>query len=189
MRWLANTLAILCALALMLVLWLQTGQRAEEARLVGQAQQAVRSVEQTLQLMATVYKVPSNRRGWPMSIEPAWFGDEVPRNGMLPTDHPWMEIATPDQAGLQHPPVRIAVRRDLAGLWYNPYQGVVRARVPVMVSDSESVRLYNLVNGTRLGSIFDIERPMAVPGLDHAGPMSAAEQAAAVLDPTRPIER
>jgi hypothetical protein len=42
----------------------------------------------------------------------------------------------------------------MAAFWYNPYQGILRARVPVMISDEESLSVYNRINSSSLTSIF-----------------------------------
>jgi hypothetical protein len=54
-----------------------------------------------------------------------------------------------------HPPVRLTLDDRMASFWYNPYQGVVRARVPVQVNDDAALELYNRINGCSLLSIFD----------------------------------
>jgi len=52
------------------------------------------------------------------------------------------------------PPVRMTIDGKLASFWYNPYQGIVRARVPVCVSDRKALDLYNSINGTRLSELY-----------------------------------
>ena len=47
--------------------------------------------------------------------------------------------------------------------WYNPYQGVIRTRIPPMISDQRSVELYNRLNRCSLPSIFATERPADDP--------------------------
>jgi len=89
-----------------------------------------------------------------VTIDPAWFQEAAPGNPLLDEDRPWVEVAGTSQADLLHPPVRMAVEKSIAAFWYNPYQGVVRARVPVMVSDDKATELYNRVNGTGMSSIF-----------------------------------
>jgi hypothetical protein len=56
-----------------------------------------------------------------------------------------------------------------AGYWYNPNQGIVRARVPVGISDDRALRLYNRINGTALTSIYSKEalpKPSEAPKPD-----------------------
>lgn len=126
-----------------------------------------------------------NARGWPKTVDAKWFDGFPPRNSLLPPDRPWVEIASIEQAGMRDPPVRMAVNENLAGFWYNPYLGIVRARVPVMVSDQEAVELYNRVNSRNLVSIFqqtelgDDELTAAIAAGEH-------DDDPEDLDPTKP---
>ncbi len=163
MRMLVNTIVGLCVAALLAVVWAKSSREQDEVARASGAASAIRNIQQVLSYQAAYDKAPSNSRGWPITIDPAWFGGDVPRNPLVTAQHPWIEIAPPSDAGLLHPAVRLAVSPALAGLWYNPYQGVVRARVPVMISDAKSVALYNQVNGTTLATIFQKEIPLVVP--------------------------
>lgn len=171
MRMLVNIAAALCVVAVVVPIWMQDAREAEERTRAAETVRAVRHIEQTLRAKVAFSGVTANVRGWPETIDARWFSDPsggtgsdaMPRNALVPSEHPWIEIAPPEEAGLKHPPVRLAVSPTLAGLWYNPYQGVVRARVPVQVSDAKSVALYNQINGTGLYSIFAQETPLDSP--------------------------
>jgi len=159
MRWLLDALGLAMAVALLYgVIAFQRHQDDGVADGVRAASER-RRVELEIRFRAAGRVGALNGRGWPTTIEPKWFEGTPPRNRLLPPESPWVEIATPEQAGLQDPPVRMAVNDKLAGYWYNPYLGVIKARVPVMVSDREAVELYNRINGTRLSSIFQTEVP------------------------------
>jgi hypothetical protein len=111
-------------------------------------------------------------------VDPQWFGAEPPRNGLVSPERPWVEVATPAEASLQDPPVRLTVDPKVAAFWYNPYQGVVRARVPVSISDAKSLAMYNAINGTRLTTIYGVapEEPAHEgPGPDAAATASASD--------------
>jgi len=104
----------------------------------------------------TGHAVERNDLGWPTTVNPEWFERaEAPRNLMADPEAPWVEVAGPDEHALDHPRVRMLVTGEMAGFWYNPGTGVVRARVPVMVSDEAALALYNRLNGSDLTSIFD----------------------------------
>jgi hypothetical protein len=164
--------------------------RNEEERAVGAMTETVRDFERMLRLRAATKDVELNGRGWPTTIDPGWFDEEPPRNTLVSPDRPWVEIAPPEDAGLLHPPIRIVVSTDLASFWYNPYQGVVRARVPVSISDRQALDLYNKVNGTNLESIFVVEQPAPRP--EAAEPPAAepeplpTDEDPGNLDPTLP---
>jgi hypothetical protein len=51
----------------------------------------------------------------------------------------------------------VAASRMQSRFWYNPYAGVVRARVPQGASDAAALKMYNAVNVSRLRSLFDDE--------------------------------
>jgi len=58
-----------------------------------------------------------------------------------------------------HPVNRLCDGPRTATFWYNPTTGVVRARVPHMVSDQRSLELYNYINGSQLDDLFAQTRP------------------------------
>lgn len=124
-----------------------------------QVSEDVRRFEQMLQLRAATKDVELNGRGWPLTIDPGWFGEAPPRNLLLSPDRPWVEVAQPEEAGLRDPVDRVALDDKLASFWYNPYQGVVRARVPLRINDEQTLALYNRVNATALDSIYSKVRP------------------------------
>lgn len=158
MRWLVHILAIACTVFLIVVLNLKWSREASEATQIASTISAIREIERTVRYNVEYNHLRANERGWPERIEQSWFR-ELPRNELVSSEHPWMEIATEQEAALRHPPVRMMVNHTLAGLWYNPYQGVVRARVPIQVSDQAALTLYNRVNGTNLSSLLEAETP------------------------------
>lgn len=162
MRMIVNLVGLLLAVVGALVVTMVLERRSEEDSLAARTRDALREIEQTVRLRSTMPGTGLNLRGNPLTIDPAWFEGEPPRNEMIALVHPWLEIASREQAELWHPEIRLAVQPSLAGFWYNPYRGVLRARVPVQVSDERSAELYNQVNGTSLRSIFEPEK--AGPG-------------------------
>lgn len=141
--------------------------------------------KQTLSYRAASNQTEVNVRGWPVTVDPTWFGADPPRNPLVSADRPWLEVATPGEAAFMDPPVRIAIDNSVASFWYNPYQGVVRARVPIVISDRKALELYNSVNGTRLDSIYckdlpkEPEEPVIDPATLHGPPDPSAEDIAA----------
>ncbi len=106
-----------------------------------------------IMLQAALEKVPLTQRGYPVTVEPEWFGDDRPMNYLLGETYPWVEIARSSRSDRSHPVNRIATTREVAQFWYNPYTGVVRARVPDSASDATAGRLYDQVNYSDLGAI------------------------------------
>jgi hypothetical protein len=60
--------------------------------------------------------------------------------------------------------------------WYNPYQGVIRTRVPPAISDQRSLDLYNRLNRCNLSSIFPTERDSPAPADPHADTNATVDQ-------------
>ena len=96
---------------------------------------AIAQIQSEIKVVAGTAGAELNGRGWPVTIDPAWFDGALPANAMLTGARPWLEVAAPDQANLKHPVVRQAVDVGTPAFWYNPGNGIVRARVPVMISD------------------------------------------------------
>lgn len=94
-----------------------------------------------------------NPRGWSATVVPAWFGGELPKNTLLSEDRPWLEIAPLEHADWQHPRPVFDVSGHDASFWYNPAQGIVRARVPMMPTDQRTLDAYNQINGANLPSL------------------------------------
>lgn len=132
----------------------QTGESEERFE---QGYLDLRAIQRQVQLQATLEQVPCNEHGWPVTIDTAWFKDSLPDNPLMDNDRPWMEVASPLYARLDHPLDRATADPRAAQFWYNPAKGVVRARVPVGVSDQESLTAYNRLNGVHLQSLFDDE--------------------------------
>lgn len=173
MRYFRDVLLLIVLIALGAgVVWLQQDRQREGDRVLAAGQQR-QKLEQQIKIRAATKTAELNVRGWPTTVRPDWFEDAPPTNPLLDADRPWIEIAPPEHAGLEHPPVRMTVDSRLAAFWYNPYNGSVRARVPVMVSDEAATTLYNRVNHTVLASIFQHEKP--APQLAAVAPESTPD--------------
>jgi hypothetical protein len=61
-----------------------------------------------------------------------------------------VDVASEAEAGADHPRNHMAASRSDAQFWYNPYKGMVRARVPDDMSEAAALRLYNRVNDSHL---------------------------------------
>ena len=120
---------------------------------------AIERVEREIRIRSGAEQVELNGRGWPVTIDPSWFGSEPPANALLKGARPWLEVASWDERDLEHPVIRQAVDRSIAAFWYNPGNGIVRARVGVTVSDKIAIDVYNRVNTgsiTRLVDAIDV---------------------------------
>jgi hypothetical protein len=145
---------ILAAIGLIAAVASFSSEQHKEKQALSRVSRDLDRFREALSLRAASDQGQVNARGWPITVDPTWFGSDPPRNAMVSPDRPWVEIATPEQASLKDPPVRLTLDGTVAGFWYNPYQGIVRARVPIQISDRKALELYNTVNGTRLDSIY-----------------------------------
>ncbi|MCP3904153.1 MAG: hypothetical protein GY715_11020 [Planctomycetes bacterium] len=125
-------------------------QRTEE----NLARSEVSRFQAQIHLQTTLMAEENEEARPPTTIDPAWFPDNRPTNPLLPQTHPWVEIAVTRERDLLHPEDLIAGDESVASFWYNPFNGIVRARVPHQVSDSRVLELYNLVNDANLTSVF-----------------------------------
>ncbi len=121
---------------------------------VSMTRKEVRRFQAQIMVQSALEKVPMSQRGYPLLIEPRWFGENLPRNLLLGPAYPWVEIASVDQYGRTHPARRMATDRKQAQFWYNPHSGVVRARVPDSVSDATALRLYNEINDSDVSRVY-----------------------------------
>lgn len=175
MRWLAGVVAAACVSAVGVGIGRVYQERLERAQRLDHTADAVTRLQRELAVRSATKTAACNERGYPTTVDPAWFKDGYPVNELLDDDHPWLEVAGEEEAELTHPSVRVAVKDDTPTLWYNPYLGVVRARVPVSVSDEDALAAYNKVNGSNLTSLFWKE-PVASK---HEAEKAAAAAAAA----------
>lgn len=152
---------------------------------IEQVAEAVRRFELVIKYHAATNEVELTGRGWPTTIDPAWFSADPPTNTLLSADRPWVEIATPEEADLLHPDNRIASDATVSMFWYNPYQGVIRTRVPPQISDQEALDLYNRLNRCELPSIFPTppdESHPALPAITTTPTGAPAETPAETVD-------
>ena len=109
----------------------------------------VRRFQRQLMLKAAIAQTGISNESFPETVDPTWFGENFPMNYLLSEGHPWVEIAAKSERTLAHPIDPTANEMTDAQFWYNPYLGIVRARVPADLSDAKAVELYNTINETQ----------------------------------------
>ncbi len=155
MRWLRYIMVVI-ALAGAVGAYLYHRAAAErEFQMVDSTRNAVIDLGQRMRYLKATERIALNEFGWPDVIDPKWFDGFPPRNSMVNARHPWLEVATDLEYALDHPVQRVAINEQLAGFWYNPAKGIVRARVQQTVSDEKTIDLYNRVNGVSVSELFD----------------------------------
>ena len=152
MRLVVDTLIALLLVGLLgSVLW-QQGMKHQHTTQVAHVQRALGELYDQSLFYAAMDESGTGQNRAPQYISPIWFGDDLPINILLPTSHPWLDLAPPGDMS-DHPPDPVVTRGDQAGFWYNPERRIFRARVPLGLSHVESLRLYNEVNGTSLDAL------------------------------------
>lgn len=186
MRWILDAIAVMTLVALIgaVVMHRRTGSEREAQ--IEQTINELRRLELEIKYRAVTQETELNEVGWPMTVDAGWFEGEPPRNKVVSAGRAWVEVAGAGDANLLHPTVRMTVDDNMAGFWYNPFQGIVRARVPVMVSDSDSTALYNRINSASLASLLEVERVKNTGGSTGLGKATGRVQTAEVE--TAPLE-
>ena len=142
------------------IVWHHLDKREQEVRLA--------TTKQSVETIGTVIREHRNLArieidgGMPDTVAPSWFTRPLPENALLDGKRPWIEVASKRQADLEHPLNRVAVNEADAAFWYNPANGVVRARVPSNLGDADALKYYNMVNSTTLTDILMTPGPVVV---------------------------
>lgn len=153
MRLIIDTLVALTLVGVLGGIALHSHREKEVERRIKLARDELRQIQSQVMLQAAMEQVALTRYGYPASIDPKWFGGRVPGNPLLKAGHDFVNVAAGSEAGAEHPRDPMAIGPGAAQFWYNPYKGVVRARVPDDVSEATALRLYNLVNDSQLTSL------------------------------------
>lgn len=172
MRLLIDSLVAVMLAGLLASIILSDRAAEEETKDVEVATVDLHRLQREIYLQAALAEVPLSEHGFPITVDPEWFQGGLPRNPLLGPDHPWLEVADASQQNFKHPHDRMAADRLTAKFWYNPYQGIVRARVSSTLSENEALALYNQVNGCSLPNLF----------VDEPATETLAMQASAVTE-------
>ncbi len=154
MRLFLEVLALVAIIGLGASIFADRSQADLMEQSVRDARAATRRIEQEIKLQIVLKETPLNKYGYPETVDPAWFESGVPQNPLIQQGHPWLEIASPTEWMLQHPRQPVAIDRGWATFWYNPRLGILRARVPQMISDRRTLEVYNRVNASRLAQLY-----------------------------------
>ncbi len=148
MRLLVDFMIALIVLVVIATIMVQQRARAEQNSLVEQTQHAMHAIESKAIFHAGLGETDLTRRGYPMVIDELWF-DQLPVNPLTGPTIVWIEVAADDNIKAFNPRY-VTAEHGRSAFWYNPYLGIVRARVPMQTSEQATVDLYNMVNGTTL---------------------------------------
>lgn len=150
MRRLLDLIALGLLIVLLLGVVFHHRASAKQEQSVRMARLSVDRIQAEVDLLRALGRVRTNESGHPVGVDPRWFEGELPLNPLLADGRPWLDLAKPGEITRRHPWVWQVDDGGEAMFWYNPVQGVVRARVPRQQSEERARRLYAEVNGVWL---------------------------------------
>ncbi len=154
MRTLLNILVpVMLAGILVGVVMIRSTERIKHDQ-IRTARDEVRRFQRQITFQATMADIGLTADRYPVTADPNWFHGNLPENPLIEVGHPWVEIAGRNDRSLLHPQDLVVRDAAAAQFWYNPFQGIVRARVPGDISDARALKLYNQVNDSRLRGLF-----------------------------------
>jgi len=187
-------LAVDTAIALMLtlllggVIWYHMRGNSQIHQ-VEAVRHALAQVREKSLLASALGEVDVTETGFPKYPLPEWFKEGIPANTLVGPHHPWVDLAPPGDTS-DHPPDPVVKSREQAGLWYNPNNGICRARVVAQFTERETLDLYNLVNGTMLAALpasrHDPHEPLPHPMVDRIREIRLAQRQAQREPPPEP---
>lgn len=87
---------------------------------------------------------------WPATIDPAWFeGGTLPTNPFDPDATNIIQVA--NHGNNLHPGTKTI--HPIGAFWYNCDNGIIRARVTAGANNTETIALYNTVNGCKITAL------------------------------------
>jgi hypothetical protein len=180
---------VLAGIGAAVVIGLYSYRHIERQHRIDTTITALREFDRAVAINAAGRDAQLTANGWPVSVDPAWFEGQAPRNLLLSADRPWLEVASEDEAALLNPPLRIAAQGEIAAFWYNPYRGVVRARVPLLISEQDTINLYNRINHTTISACVEPFTPARKPAQQPAPQENDGDGAAGTRVSDVPTER
>ena len=146
-----------------------------------------RAMEQVHQAKQRHTRTLNPKTAFPEYISPMWFDGELPLNVLVPLRQPWLDLAAAEDDGV-HPPDPVITQPHQAGFWYNPQQGIFRARVPAQFSEQSTLDLYNRANGTSLTTLPRDDNPAREPRTHALSPGLEQHDAEGVIHRTSQID-
>jgi len=157
LRFISNTIFVILLAAMLALGWGFWKHRQDEHSDFLQARQALDAIQHEVNRRMAGEQGPLNEFGFPPTIDPEWFDDMVPANPLLDHDRPWMELANTSDLQRENPSDPVIIDSSQPEFWYNPRRGIVRARVPQMISDRKTLEVYNFINHADLHDLFSMK--------------------------------
>lgn len=141
-----TTLTLLALLVISFGAWTYVTDSARERELIASTSLARQRIVSEVRLRSALAGAEITRQGWVRRIDPAWFPEGRPLNPwFLNHNRNWVDVdVRADSARFD--PDSIDTSRHGAGWWYNPANGIIRARVPAQKTSRATLDLYESVN-------------------------------------------
>lgn len=166
MRLLMDTLIAVMLAAILGGVLLFQQKEEESVSKRAHVQESLTKLNDRVAYFGALGEVATTPGGYPLLISPKWFGNALPTNRLVPSTHPWMDVAPLGDMS-SHPPDPVIHHESQASFWYNPNLGVVRARVLPAFSNRETTATYNEVNGVSVAMVrtdrSEARRPQPLP--------------------------
>ncbi len=94
----------------------------------------------------------NDKTAYAKTLDPKWFNKKTMRNPFAPSNTPWLDVVK-GSSEETHPNDPVLYSNAQAGFWYNPNNGIVRARVMPQMSEINTLKLYNKVNESNLSKL------------------------------------
>lgn len=149
-----NIAACACVLVGAAVVGVRIREERHHEERIEQTKAALGAIRQEIARRAALEPDHAGATGWPGTLRAEWFADPPPQNALFDDGRAWVEIAGKADYDLNHPTVRCDATGGLAQFWYNPANGLIRARVPYAMNDAQTLALYNAVNDADATTLF-----------------------------------
>ena len=149
MRQFTDTLIAVMAVAILAGVVLYHRQEHRFEKQVQIVHESLYELQEQLVYQAALAEVELNPAGFPLRIRPEWFGQKRPQNPLVAAEQQWLDVAEALYM-TDHPPDPVVHEPRQSAFWYNPNVGIIRARVPASLTDHETIKMYNRVNGSDL---------------------------------------
>lgn len=177
MRLLIDTMIALMLVAAVGVGVMLHNDRKREARDIVQAQDSLQRLHEQAAYHSTMQSAMAGQDTLLVDVQPKWFGQDLPTNPLVTEAQPWLDLAPPGDRST-HPPDPVVTGKEQAGFWYNPTNGIFRARVTPQTSEAQTIALYNEVNGSALDVFEQMPDPARQPIAHVPGRTPATQYAA-----------
>ena len=139
-------LTLLGCSVILLAAWTRFDSMQKFEQTVASTNTALLRIESEIRLRSALDGYQTSREGFVVMVESDWFEGGPPQNALLKgPNRPWIEVDRTGNRSIKNPQKPSATGTS-AGWWYNPANGIVRAKVPAQATNLATLELYERVN-------------------------------------------